>query len=233
MKQLKHLYLPNRYRVSGKLELGHLHLQTLVNVQPNTIQIPAGFKFNHLRDLRLETDKRPQDDALHMLVSICPHIYKLTLHDVIKKFPKAHQFSPNIVRLTMRNVFLKEDPMTTLEKLPNLKRLFIGYKVFVGKIMVCLERGFPRLQYLVLFALDDLEEWRVEEGAMPSLQRLEIDDCTELRMIPDGLMFITTLQELQIRCMPKSFRDRLDKGGPDFEKIQHVPSLIFENWDEE
>ena len=47
VKQLKYLYLPYNYNVHGKLELGNLcYLQTLVNVQSNTIQISTSFQLN-------------------------------------------------------------------------------------------------------------------------------------------------------------------------------------------
>ena len=234
MKQLKHLYLPRDYRVCGKLELGNLYyLQTLENVQPKTIQIPTGFKFNCLRHLVVETSEWAQDDALHILVSICPKIYMLDLRGIIKKFPKAHQFSPNIAELCLARTSIEEDPMAILEKLPNLKKLDLIQKVFLGKNMVCSEGGFPRLQSLYLYGFYELEDLRLEEGAMPSLQLLHIANCMVLRMIPDGLRFITTLKELKIRRMPKSFKDRLDKGGPDFDKVQHVPSLVFLDCEEE
>ena len=95
--------------------------------------------------------------------------------------------------------------------------------------MVCSERGFPLLQSLLLSKMYYLEEWRVEEGAMPSLCRLEIEFCSQLKMVPDGLRFITTLQELEIKEMPKSFEDRLNEGGPDFDKVKHVRSLVFQS----
>ncbi|KAK9987891.1 hypothetical protein SO802_028130 [Lithocarpus litseifolius] len=181
MKQLKHLYLPSYYRVCGKLELGNLYyLQTLENVQPKTIQIPTGFKFNRLRDLDVDTTEQAQEDGLHILVSICPYIYKLTLYGVIKKFPEVHQFSLNIAEMSLTLTSLEEDPMAILEKLPNLKSLRCSHKAFLGKKMVCSERGFPWLQSLCLFGFYELEELRVEEGAMPSLQRLKIGYCKRL-----------------------------------------------------
>ena len=117
--------------------------------------------------------------------------------------------------------------MPTLEKLPNLKILRLLDVSFKGMDMVCSEGGFPLLQYLLLDNLYSLEEWRVEGGAMPSLCHLIIKYCKSLNSIPDGLRFITTLQKLEIRNMPKSFKDRLDKGGPDFYKVQHVPFLYL------
>ena len=171
MEQLKHLYLPYDYWVWpiwAKLELGNLcYLQTLVNVQPLNIQIPTGLKFNRLRVLhvrtnnqvlKVRTNKRAQD-AIQILVSCCPHIYKLSLRVFIKNLP--HQFSPNIAKLTLRETCLKEDPMATLEKLSNLKILCLN-DAFKGKNMVCSKTGFPLLQSLFLSYLSNLEEWRVE-----------------------------------------------------------------------
>ena len=86
--------------------------------------------------------------------------------------------------------------------------------------MVCSEGGFPLLRFL-LVELYKLEEWRVEEGAMPNLSHLIISFCDNLKTIPDGLRFVTTLQELKI-----DYEDRLHE-------VKHVPSLVFENSDRE
>ena len=87
---------------------------------------------------------------------------------------------------------------------PTQNNQYAGCGTFNGKNMVCSERGFPLLQSLLLSHLYYLEEWRVEEGDMPSLCCLEIEFYGSLKTIPDGLRFITTLQELKIKRMPKS-----------------------------
>ena len=63
---------------------------------------------------------------------------------------------------------------------------------------------------------------------MPNLHRLKIENCSRLKTIPNGLRFIRTLQELEIKSMPKSFKDMLDEGL-DFDKVKHVPSLVFQD----
>nr|POE61812.1 putative disease resistance protein [Quercus suber] len=146
MKQLKHLYLPGRYWVCGKLELANLsYLHTLVNVQPTTIQIPTWFKLNRLRVLKVRNrkyNKRAQD-AMQMLISRCPLIENLNLHCRIKRLPETLKFSPNLAKLTLIETWLEEDPMPTLEKLPNLKILRLVFFAFLGENMVCSEGGFP------------------------------------------------------------------------------------------
>ena len=95
------------------------------------------------------------------ILSSCPHIYNLHIRHRIKKLPEVHQFSSNLAKLTLDSSYLEEDPMATLEKLPNLKILRLLWTAFKGKNMVCSERGFPQLQSLVLSYLPNLKEWRV------------------------------------------------------------------------
>ena len=239
MEKLKHLYLPYDYwvwPVWAKLELANLcHLQTLVNVQHINIQISRELKFNRLQVLQVRTNnqvlqvtsnKRAQV-AIQKLVSCSPDMNKLSLRVFIKKLPS--QFSPNLAKLTLCETGLENDPMPTLEKLSNLKILRLLSQSFKGKKMVCSKRGFLQLKSLVLCHLKRLEEWTVEDGALLSLCTLEIEDCKKLETIPDGLSFITTLQELKIINMLLSFKESLDEGGLDFDKVQHVPSVLFHN----
>ena len=101
------------------------------------------------------------DELNTNVIPSCPHIYKLHLYWSIKKLPEVHQLSPNPAKLTLEWTLLEEDPLATLEKLPNLKILRLLENAFIGMTMVCSERGFPLLQSLVLSNLPNLKEWRV------------------------------------------------------------------------
>ncbi|KAL8103951.1 hypothetical protein AgCh_028242 [Apium graveolens] len=101
------------------------------------------------------------------------------------------------------------DPMLLLEKLPNLSNLCSDENAYLGTEMVCTAKGFPKLEILSPCSLEGLKEWRVEEGAMPSLSSLRIHDCGELEMLPEGLRYIAVLKSLNIRNMSGAFRDRI------------------------
>ncbi|KAK2971679.1 hypothetical protein RJ640_007717 [Escallonia rubra] len=85
--------------------------------------------------------------------------------------------------------------------------------------------GLYMYKFLILTSLNNLAEWNVDEGAMMSLLHLVIEDCKKLKRIPEGLRFISSFKELEIIRMPEAFRNRLRRGGEDFRKVQHVPSI--------
>ncbi|XP_060964904.1 probable disease resistance RPP8-like protein 2 [Cannabis sativa] len=135
------------------------------------------------------------------------------------------------MKLKLSNLQLEDDPMPTLEKLPKLRVLMIGYDSFKGDEMVCSRGGFPRLESLQLSFLGNLKEWKVEESALPTLAYLRIYCCRKLRRVPDGVRNIVTLNEIKIIEMPKKFKERMEEGGDDFHKVNHVPSRVFLNCD--
>ncbi|XP_039139875.1 LOW QUALITY PROTEIN: putative disease resistance protein At1g50180 [Dioscorea cayenensis subsp. rotundata] len=132
----------------------------------------------------------------------------------------------NLIKLILSNSFLVEDPLVTLGKLDNLQVLELYNDAFVGKEMVCLEKGFPQLKVLVFLNLESLEEWKIDDVAMPRLRKLVIWNCEKLVMLPHGLGRITSLQELEVRYMPVAFSQRLkENDGEDWDKVRHVPSV--------
>ncbi|KAB2006217.1 hypothetical protein ES319_D11G327800v1 [Gossypium barbadense] len=164
----------------------------------------------------------------HLLLS-CENISKLRLDVEIRRLPEYHYLSSNLAYIKLRRCKLEEDPMPTLAELPYLSMLELHEEAFIGKEMFCSGQAFAKLESLSLKGLNFLEEWKVsEEGAMPCLRRLEIENCIQLKKLPDGLRFIATLQELKIESMPTTFKDKVEEGGEDFCKVRHVPSIIVD-----
>ncbi|KAF4374931.1 hypothetical protein G4B88_004682, partial [Cannabis sativa] len=116
------------------------------------------------------------------------------------------------MKLKLFSLKLEDDPMPTLEKLPKLRVLVIGYETFIGDEMACSRGGFPRLESLQLIFMKNLKEWKVEMSALPRLAYLSV---------PDGVRNISTLNEIKISNMPKEFKERIEEGGEDFHKVKH------------
>ncbi|XP_008224014.2 PREDICTED: putative disease resistance protein At1g50180 [Prunus mume] len=163
------------------------------------------------------------------IVSSCRGIYKLALLGSIVELPKEPHNYPNLTKLVLWSFGLKEDQMGILEKLPNLTILKLFQEAFEEntKIMVFSKGGFPSLEFLFVTGMLGITEWRVEEGAMPCLCRLNITYCLGLTTLPDGLRYLTNLRELTIRGMRRELHRRIEEDGEDFYKIQHVPSLVI------
>ncbi|PIN07588.1 hypothetical protein CDL12_19839 [Handroanthus impetiginosus] len=113
----------------------------------------------------------------------------------------------NLVKLDLYKSEIEGDVMQVMGNFPMLKVLKLRGNAFTGREMICHATAFPQLKYLLVEGLPNLEKWKVERGAMPNLSVLKIKVCTELEMIPDGLRFITTLQELTTILMPSILFD--------------------------
>ncbi|KAK9035045.1 hypothetical protein V6N11_077096 [Hibiscus sabdariffa] len=169
---------------------------------------PPNKTLPYLTSLSLKTDLLSFPDKvvdLRKLLLGCPRLCKLHVEGRIENLPRDNEFPSSLTKLTLWGSRLAEDPMEALGKLPHLKYLS-GWEVFTGKKMTCSKNSFPKLKTLLLRGLPNFQEWTIEEGAMRSLSRLGISDCYKLKMVPDGLRFVTTLQELEIRWMSRAFK---------------------------
>ncbi|KAH9722464.1 putative disease resistance protein [Citrus sinensis] len=151
------------------------------------------------------------------------HLYKLHLTGFLRQLSDVQNFPPNLTELSLQYCFLTEDPLKELEKLPNLRALKLKQSSYLGKEMVSSSGGFSQLQFLKLSNLFYLERWRIEEGAMCNLRRLEIIECMRLKIVPSGLWPLTTLSNLKLGYMPFEF-DLMaqDRRGENWYKLEHV-----------
>lgn len=250
MEKLRHLYLPESCgNDTEKWQLTNLNnLQTLVNFPSEKCDVRDLIKLTNLRKLVIDDPKfgeifksssvtfshleslffvSSEDISIIQVTIGCPNLYKLHIEGPIRNFPEPYQISSKLAKLKLQGSGLVVDPMTTLEKLPNLRLLELQLDSYLGKQLVCSSKGFPMLRSLLLSDLPNFEVWKLDKEAMPCLSKLEIANCTKLEMLPDGLRFVTTLQDLEIRSMFAAFRIKLEKGGDDHYKVQHVPSVVF------
>ena len=134
----------------------------------------------------------------------------------------------SLTYLTLSASRLSDDPMKELEKLHNLKSLSFYSHSYIGNRMICSNGGFPKLLVLKLWKLCELEEWRVEEQAMPNLKQLEIRSCQKLE-VPTGLWHLKTLHELKLKDMPENFIEKIEETKDQiWGVIAYSPAIIID-----
>jgi len=122
-------------------------------------------------------------------------LYLATESMPLDQLPESRHFPQGLRELRLFADAIQQDPMPILEKLPCLVVLWLqGYN---GRTMVCSAQGFPRLQELRLSFLS-VEEWRMEVEAMPRLSRLMIFDFFNMKKLPEGLLHLPSLEELEL-----------------------------------
>ncbi|KAL0388386.1 UNVERIFIED_CONTAM: Disease resistance protein RPP8 [Sesamum radiatum] len=197
-----------------------------VIISPATENLAALVNFlkteqNHIRDYSFRVHYNFQSEreftVLRQLLSLA-NLRKLDLGGPINRLPEHCHFAESLTKLTLRSSGLKQDPMPTLEKLPNLYSLRLR-NAFEGNKICCASQGFPRLRILEILGLNSLEDWTIEEGAMPNLYALKIDECSKLKMVPGGIKHIAALRELVIANMPVDFKNRIQTGQDGWERI--------------
>nr|WLD25412.1 disease resistance protein RGA3 [Morus macroura] len=106
----------------------------------------------------------------------------------------------SLTEFRIHRCMITQDKIEVLEKMPNLRFLTVDFDhPYTDRYKwVFSVDGFPKLEILVLRYLRGLEEWEVEEGAMPNLKRIDIDFIPFLKIIPEGIKYITTLCELNV-----------------------------------
>ncbi|KAM7528242.1 hypothetical protein LguiB_031652 [Lonicera macranthoides] len=189
---------------------------------------------NNLESLRLRSiDEKAQPSDLDVEpLSGLKNLSNIYLFGELVNPVVNNYFPTSLTEIALSLSGLKEDPAPRLEKLPNLRTLNLYSRSYVGKKMVCSVGGFPLLQGLNLWMLEQLEEWIVEKGAMTILKKVEIRSCSKLKMIPDGFQHLVHCQQIKLTSMPDAFKERVSPNkGEDWHKIAHVPTIVVADWD--
>lgn len=237
---LKGIYAEDLIRYDGVLELSNIRdlgiSGFLSDKEVSLVFNSLGSQLICLRSLQMNF-REGEFPNLEVL-SHCHVLSKLTLVGGLSQenflfYPKS------LAKLRLYYFQLNQEKLAILEKLPNLRILQLTYDwVYNGTMstrgdgykLVFSIGGFPKLEILTLAHLFAFEDWEVEKGAMANLKRLDIQHIPKLKMIPDGLKYVTTLREFNISEMREEFGDRVrvnEDGveGEDFYKVRRIPSI--------
>ncbi|KAL9406142.1 hypothetical protein Peur_003114 [Populus x canadensis] len=188
-------------------------------------------RLTNLRALSLTSITESEIIDLDYLASPPQFLRRLYLAGRMEKFPDWISSLDSLVKLVLKWSKLSEDPLLSLQYLPNLVHLeFV--QVYNGEILCFQAKGFQRLKFLGLNKLDRLRMIIVEQGAMPSLEKMIVQSCKSLRRVPSGIEHLSTLKVLEFFNMPKELVMTLHPNGEDgdYLKVAHVPDVYSTYW---
>ncbi|WJZ99748.1 hypothetical protein VitviT2T_018165 [Vitis vinifera] len=152
-------------------------------------------------------------------------LQKLTLVGRLDGLPHWLGSLANLTHLHLGLSHLQQEIISSLNALYNLVFLQLK-KAYDGEVLDFRIGWFPRLNKLNLLELRRLDSVRVEEGALPSIQELYLIRCPALKVLPEGIEYLTGLQKLHLEEMPEEFVRRLRSDiSEDQSKVQHIPTI--------
>ncbi|XP_039169276.1 disease resistance protein RPM1-like [Eucalyptus grandis] len=171
---------------------------------------------------------------LQHLSSPPPFLERLYLHGRLEALPHWLPSLSSVIKLYLRYCSLKDDPLVSLQNLPNLVHLELiqGYE---GSSLCFKAKGFKKLRILSLDLFNKLRCIEVEKEAMPFLEKLVFQRCKLLEKLPLGIEHLTNLKVLEIFDMPDELVKKLMQGGQDddYHKVAHVPEIRCGYWRDE
>ncbi|CAO2148088.1 unnamed protein product [Urochloa humidicola] len=158
----------------------------------------AIMNMNHLSHLSVNTSDDNEVlpiEALHLPETL----YKLELRGQLEKTQVPQIFSSwshlkKLTILSLTSSKLNEDSFSSLMVLRDLCCLELG-SAYDGKRMCFSAQSFPRLRSLTIHGAPQLKQVEVEVGALESLVELVFSNCPELKNLPHGIEYLTTLDE--------------------------------------
>ncbi|CDP21655.1 unnamed protein product [Coffea canephora] len=156
----------------------------------------------------------------------------LILRGRLEKMPQWVARLHGLVRIDLDWSGLRgeEDPLESLQHLPNLDSInFCGS--YQGEGLCFKTGGFLNVKWMHLKRMEGLRWMRVEEGALPRLQKLILDLLPLLEELPLGIQHLSHLQRLVLYEMSSEMREKLlenqKEESEDYTRIAHIPEIVI------
>ncbi|RWR73951.1 disease resistance protein RPM1-like protein [Cinnamomum micranthum f. kanehirae] len=248
LKKLRHMFIPSGIQApDGIFNLNCLQRLYNIGINDNTVRKVGNLtqlrdlgivnvKKNHGKELSaslqkmeallyLEVQVISDEEILDLdAVSSPPaHLKYLLLEGRLERLPPWIDSLQNLTALDLRRSHLKEDPLSLLEALPNLIFLCL-IMAYVGEEL-CFRHGcFLKLKALAIFEIPNLSLIKIENGSMTCIKKFMLDKCPELKRIPEGMQYLTCLQELLLYDMSEELLQRIKAGGERV-NLLHIPFI--------
>ncbi|PON78374.1 NB-ARC domain, LRR domain containing protein, partial [Parasponia andersonii] len=189
-------------------------------------------KMNLLEEISLRAINENEILDLNCISSPPPLLRYVQLSCRLYQFPEWISKLRDLQGLILRFSRLSNEPLKYLKDLPNLAYLNLN-QTYDGEELHFEEGGFKKLKHLLLRRLEGLKVLKIDRGALPLLEKLEIGPPPLMKEMPSDIQHLTNLKSLKIEDMPREFVVGLQPNHEEdgiishYWKIQHVPSVIF------
>ncbi|XP_059629503.1 disease resistance protein RPM1-like [Cornus florida] len=140
---------------------------------------------SHLQSLHVIATQNGILDLQHIL-SPPNSLQHLVLTGQLEKFPNWISKLQNLVTISLCDSSLTEDPLKSLQTLPNLLELVLN-NAYDGKVLHFEEGGFQKLEQFQLYDMTKLISLKVDTGALPLLQAARIFKCWNLAEVSENI----------------------------------------------
>ncbi|XP_030553760.1 disease resistance protein RPM1-like [Rhodamnia argentea] len=188
-------------------------------------------KLTRLRAISIDSVDDDEVIDLQHLSSPPPFLERIYLTGRLGALPHWLPSLSSLMKLHLRGSRLKNDPLMSLQNLPNLVHLEL-LQVYEGSSLCFEAESFKKLKTLSLDHFEELRGVEVEKGAMPYLEKLIIQRCKLLEKLPSGIEYLKKLKVLRVFDMPDELIKKLVQGGQndDYQKVAHVPQVYYGYW---
>ncbi|KQK20523.1 disease resistance protein RPM1 [Brachypodium distachyon] len=254
LTKLQHLLIDvGRFGKSASKKISHLeYLQTLRSIEANNFLVKNLACLTRMRslgvmkvlgshnaDLWASISKMAALNSLAVLAADressildlvglkpLPQLEKLMISGRLHEgaIPPIFCHFPKLRSLRLCYSGLNEDPLALFaDMFRNLGHLNL-YRCYNGKKLTFQASWFVELKHLYLSSMNELKEVEVEDGSMKNLHRLELWGLKSLTSVPEGFVYLRSVQQLCIgSMMPEEFHKRL--VGADQWIVQHIPYI--------
>ncbi|XP_042520365.1 putative disease resistance RPP13-like protein 3 [Macadamia integrifolia] len=207
LKKLRHVYLQGQTLLSPPTstmdnESSLVDLQTLSTICPSSCTEEIFAQMPNLIKLGVEGDLQSKLESLAKSRDKLQQLKSLKLKRDLTSAPVImlpRKFPENLTKISLHNTELEADPLQQLGQLKQLQILKLMEQSYVGYTLSFNSEDFERLLVLQLMNFYDHEfKLEMEEGALPSLERLVIHNCHSLQRVPDELWDLTTLEIINL-----------------------------------
>ncbi|MCD7460172.1 hypothetical protein HAX54_042981 [Datura stramonium] len=185
-------------------------------------------KLSHLSSLSINSiDNNETIDLNHNMPNFPQFLRNLSLRGHLLDIPPFISSLNSLVRVYLRWSRLDTNPLLVFQDLPSLVQLHLE-NAYIGDELVFQVGSFKLLKKLTIESLENLKLVKVEDGALPCLQKLLFRKCNSMKELPLDLVNLLTLKVLEAYDMSNEFvRDGKDKKKAKHWSVYHIHRIAI------